>query len=70
MAKASSAEEPAAAAQALKEAQRKGRLMKGLIEGRTLVTLFLMAGMFVLPSAAAEMPQESSVEELDAGLFD
>ena len=36
-AKASSAEELAAAAQAFKEAQRKGRLMKGLIAGRSLV---------------------------------
>ena len=40
--------------------------MKGLIAGRSRVTLFLMAGMFVLPSVAVEMPQESSVEEFGA----
>ena len=58
--KESSAEEPAAAAQAFKEAQRQGRLMKGFIAGRSLVTLIVMAGTFVLPSAAVEMAKESS----------
>ena len=44
MAKAPSVEEPAAAAQAFNKALRKGRLMKGLIAGRSLGTLFLMVG--------------------------
>ncbi len=42
-----------------------GRLRQGFRAGRPLVTLILMAGMYVLPSAAAEVAMESNFEEMD-----
>ena len=43
-------------------------LMEGLSAGRPLGTLILLAGMLVLPSAAAEMAKESIFEDLDAAV--
>jgi len=40
-------------------------LMEGLSAGRPLATLILLAGMYVLPSAAAEMAMESNFEGMD-----
>ncbi len=43
------------------------RLMKGFSAGRPLGTMLWIAGLYLLPPAAAEMARESNFEEMDAG---
>jgi len=50
--------ELSAAAQAYKKVQQEGRMMKKIIAGMAVVILILMAGMFALSLAAAEMAKE------------